>query len=220
MGDPIRVMLEHGKKKRVVACAFDWPGWDRSAKKSDDVLAVLEAYRPRYAEVAALAGFGAEFDAADGFAVVEQLDGIGMTDYYGLSGRPATPETGPMTAAEAERKIALLEACWRTFDETAARVSHELRTGPRGGGWEKERASSVTSTAQRSSSSHRRSASKSRWRPGTTRMRCATTERPSSRRSGNTTSVASRPGPGRCSSSFDVARGTCSTMRGSWQTAT
>ncbi|HET6911685.1 MAG TPA: hypothetical protein VFH54_20355 [Mycobacteriales bacterium] len=139
MGDPIRVMLEHGKKKRVVACAFDWPGWDRSAKKSDDVLAVLEAYRPRYAEVAALAGFGAEFDAADGFAVVEQLDGIGMTDYYGLSGRPATPETGPMTAAEAERKIALLEACWRTFDETAARVSHELRTGPRGGGWEKER---------------------------------------------------------------------------------
>ncbi|MHB8245523.1 MAG: hypothetical protein ACYDGN_09245 [Acidimicrobiales bacterium] len=26
MADPVRVMLEQGKKKRVVACAFDWPG--------------------------------------------------------------------------------------------------------------------------------------------------------------------------------------------------
>jgi hypothetical protein len=25
MADPVRVMLEQGKKKRVVACAFDWP---------------------------------------------------------------------------------------------------------------------------------------------------------------------------------------------------
>ena len=30
MTDPVRVMLEQGKKKRVVACAFDWPGWDRA----------------------------------------------------------------------------------------------------------------------------------------------------------------------------------------------
>src|SRR6516164_8157819 len=29
MAEPIRVMIEQGKKKRVVACAFDWPGWDR-----------------------------------------------------------------------------------------------------------------------------------------------------------------------------------------------
>jgi hypothetical protein len=34
-------MLEQGKKKRVVACAFDWPGWDRSARIGADVLAVL-----------------------------------------------------------------------------------------------------------------------------------------------------------------------------------
>jgi hypothetical protein len=32
MANPVRVMLELGKKKRVVACAFDWPGWDRSAR--------------------------------------------------------------------------------------------------------------------------------------------------------------------------------------------
>jgi hypothetical protein len=132
-------MLEQGKKKRIVACAFDWPGWDRSARLGGDVLAVLDAYRPRYAKVADLAGFGAEFGAAGELDVVERLDGIGMTDYYGLSGRPAAPEKDPMTDAACERKIALLRASWSTFDNTAARVSAELRKGPRGGGWEKDR---------------------------------------------------------------------------------
>jgi hypothetical protein len=139
MADPVRVMLEHGKSKRVVACAFDWPGWDRSARIGHDVLAVLAVYRPRYAKVAERAGYGEEFVATGDFEVVEQVEGIGMTDYYGLSGRAASPETEPMTDAEAERKVALLQAAWSTFDDTAARVSPELRKGPRGGGWEKDR---------------------------------------------------------------------------------
>ena len=63
MADPVRVMVEEGKK-RAVASAFDWPGWDRSAKIGIDVLPVLEAYRPRYAPVAALAGLGDAFAAA------------------------------------------------------------------------------------------------------------------------------------------------------------
>jgi len=138
MADPVRVMLEQGKKKRVVACAFDWPGWDRSARTGHDVLAVLAAYRPRYARVADLAGYGAEFSATGELEIVERLDGIGMTDYYGLSGRPAGPERDPMTDAECERKIALLQASWRTFDDFAARVSPELRKGPRGGGRERD----------------------------------------------------------------------------------
>ena len=131
-------MIEQGKKKRVVACAFDWPGWDRSARIGKDVLEVLAAYRPRYAKVAELAGFGVDFAATGEFEVVERLDGIGMTDYYGLSGRSATPEYDPMTDAECERKIALLRAAWRTFDDFAARVSPELRKGPRGGGRERD----------------------------------------------------------------------------------
>ena len=138
MAGPVRVMLEQGTKKRVVACAFDWPGWDRSARIGQDVLAVLAAYRPRYAKVAELAGFGAEFAATGGFEVVERLDGIGMTDYYGVSGRPAAPEKDPMTDAECERKIALLRAAWSIFDDAAARVSPELRKGPGGGGREKD----------------------------------------------------------------------------------
>jgi hypothetical protein len=138
MVDPVRVMLEQGKKKRIVACAFDWPGWDRSARIGEDVLAVLAAYRPRYAKVAELAGVGAGFRATGEFEVVERLDGIGMTDFYGISGRAAGPENDAMTDGECDRKIALLRACWRTFDDTAARVSPELRKGPRGGGRERD----------------------------------------------------------------------------------
>src|SRR3954465_6692642 len=97
MGAAVRVMLEQGKKKRVVACAFDWPGWDRSARMGQDVLAVLEAYRPRYAKVAELAGYGPEFTSTGELEVVEKLPGIGMTDYYGVSGRAAAPEHDVMT---------------------------------------------------------------------------------------------------------------------------
>lgn len=139
MADPIRVMLEQGKKKRVVACAFDWPGWDRSARIGEDVLAVLAGYRSRYAKITERAGFGDAFGATGDFEVVERLEGIGMTDYYGVSGRAATPENDPMTEAECERKIALLRASWSIFDDITARVSTQLRKGPRGGGWDKDR---------------------------------------------------------------------------------
>jgi hypothetical protein len=131
-------MLEQGAKRRVVACAFDWPGWDRSARLGADVLAVLESYRPRYAAVAELAGYGSEFAKAGALSVVEEVDGIGMTDYYGVSGRAASAEVGPMSDADCDRKVALLEAAWRTFDDAADRVSRELRLGPRGGGRSRE----------------------------------------------------------------------------------
>jgi hypothetical protein len=138
MDTPIRVMVELGKKKRVVACAFDWPGWDRSAKTEEEALRVLAAYRPRYAKVAALAGLAEEFGATGGPVVVERLPGNGMTDYYGVSGRAAAPEQGQMSQAACERKIALLRASWMTLDVVASRVSTELRNGPRGGGRERD----------------------------------------------------------------------------------
>jgi hypothetical protein len=40
----------------------------------------------------------------------------------------------PMPEDEIERKITLLQAAWRYFDEVAGRVSPELARGPRGGG--------------------------------------------------------------------------------------
>jgi hypothetical protein len=71
MNDPIRVMLERGKKKRVVACAFDWPGWDRNTKLGGDAPTVLDTNRPRFAKVAALAGFGDEFERLGDLEVPE-----------------------------------------------------------------------------------------------------------------------------------------------------
>lgn len=134
----VRVMVEQGKKK-AVASAFDWPGWDRGAKSEDEALAVLAAYRPRYAKVAKLAGLGKEFDATGKLKIVEHVKGTGMTDFYTLSFHSATREYRPMSEAECERKLALLRASWTYFDDVASKVSSELRKGPRGGGRDRDR---------------------------------------------------------------------------------
>ena len=134
----VRVMVEQGKKK-AVAVALDWPGWNRSGKSEDDALGVLEAYRPRYSKVAALAGLGKEFRAAGKLAVVERRKGTGMTDFYGLSYGSAASEHKPMTSAACDRKLALLKASHAYFDDVASRVSAELRKGPRGGGRDRDR---------------------------------------------------------------------------------
>lgn len=139
MDGPTRVMIERGRKKPVaVASAFDWPGWDRSGKSEEEALEVLDAYRPRYAKIAKLAGLAAEFRKAGKLAVTERVQGVGMTDFYGLSYKSAGPEYEPMSKGACERKIALLQASWTYFDDVASRVSAELRKGPRGGGRDRD----------------------------------------------------------------------------------
>ena len=49
MSGTLRVILEVGKKRRVVAGAMDWPGLDRWGTSEDDAVAKLLAYVPRYA---------------------------------------------------------------------------------------------------------------------------------------------------------------------------
>ena len=44
-----------------------------------------------------------------------------------------------MSEAELERKITILRACWTFFDGVAARVSEEMRKGPRDGGRDRHR---------------------------------------------------------------------------------
>src|ERR1700688_1863198 len=110
-------MVERGRKKAVaVAVALDWPGWNRSGKTEAEALRVLAAYGPRYAKVAELAGLTGEFREAREMTVVERLEGTGMTDFYRLSARSAGLEHEPMSAADCERKIALLRASWTFFD--------------------------------------------------------------------------------------------------------
>jgi hypothetical protein len=142
---PIRTVLERGPKgKKAVAFAVDWPGWSRGAKTTDEALATLEAYRERYRPVAAGAGLGDEFDIGGSLDIIEDRVGPGSTDFWGISFAPSSLERGPMDPAELERKIAVLRSCWAFFDGVAARVSPEMRKGPRGGGRDRDRIISHT----------------------------------------------------------------------------
>ena len=137
---PVRTVIEHGPKdKRSVAFSLDWPGWNRGAKSADVALETLEFYRERYRPVAALAGMAKEFDAAGPLEIVEDRVGPGSVDFWGISFSPSSTEQGPLSAAELERGIKILRACWEFFDGVAARVSPEMRKGPRGGGRDRNR---------------------------------------------------------------------------------
>lgn len=122
-----------------MAFSIDWPGWSRGAKTAELALDTLEAYRDRYRPVAGLAGMSSEFAAAGPIEVVEDKVGTGSTDFWGISFSPSAAERGPMDEAGLERGILLLRACWAFFDGVAARVSPELRKGPRGGGRDRDR---------------------------------------------------------------------------------
>jgi hypothetical protein len=137
---PVRTVVERGpKNKRSVAFSIDWPGWSRGAKTAELALENLEAYRDRYRPIAALAKMSEEFDGAGRLKVVEDKVGTGSVDFWGISFSPSAREQGPMREAELEHAITLLQACWKYFDRVAARVSPEMRKGPRGGGRDRDR---------------------------------------------------------------------------------
>ena len=142
---PVRTVIEHGAKdKRSVAFSLDWPGWSRGAKTAQVALETLESYRERYRPIAGLAGMAREFDAAGPLEIVEDKVGTGSTDFWGISFSPSATEQGPMGDVEFERAITLLRASWAFFDDVAARVSAEMRKGPRGGGRDRDRIISHT----------------------------------------------------------------------------
>ncbi len=135
----VRTVIERGPKgKRAVAFSPDWPGWSRGAKTAELALETLEAYRRRYRPVASLAEMSEELDAAGPLEVVEEKVGTGSTDFWGISFSPSATERDPMGKAELERGIALLRASWAFFDAVGARVSPEMRKGPRGGGRDRD----------------------------------------------------------------------------------
>jgi hypothetical protein len=129
------VYLEVGSK-RVFAGALDWPGWIRSGKDEQLALAALAAAAERYAQVARAAGFTPP-RKTDEFDVVERVKGNATTD-FGAPGLPAKADSKPLTAKEAERQRALLEAGWKTLDKVVAGAPAELRKGPRGGGRDRD----------------------------------------------------------------------------------
>jgi hypothetical protein len=134
MTDKLRVILEMGKKRRVVAGAMDWPGLDRWGASEGDGLAKLNAYVPRYTGVAERAGLPDELAQQTEFAVVERVPGSSSTDFWGIAHVPSEIEREVLAGEELERRLELLQACWAYFDDIAQRTSAELRPAPRGGG--------------------------------------------------------------------------------------
>jgi predicted RNase H-like HicB family nuclease len=134
---PTPVYLEVGKK-RVFACALEWPGWCRSGKTEEQALEALAAYAERYAVVAREAGVPFPGAPGNAFHVVERLPGSATTD-FGAPGEVATSDRDPLTGEEAERQTALVRASWSVLDRVAAAAPAELRKGPRGGGRDRDR---------------------------------------------------------------------------------
>ncbi len=134
MTDQLRVVLELGKKRRVVAGAMDWPGLDRWGPSEDGAIDKLLSYLPRYAGVAERADLRSAFARARDVEVVERVPGSSSTDFWGIAHVPSQIERDVLSPAELERRLDLLRACWAYFDDVAARVSPELRPASRGGG--------------------------------------------------------------------------------------
>lgn len=129
-GSRIRVQLESTPKK-AFASAVDWPGWSRAGKTPEAAIETLLGYRDRYAAAIASAGVTPPPDASAD--VVETLEGDAGTT-FGVPSRVGAADRKALDAGEAERRAAIVEAAWATFDQTAADAPSELRKGPRGGG--------------------------------------------------------------------------------------
>jgi len=128
------VYVETGSK-RVFAGAIEWPGWCRSAKTDDTAIEALLAYAPDTRRSWRGGGSGSSRRRAPArVRVRERLEGDATTDV----GAPAIAPRADRRSFEgrdAERQIAILDACWRAFDRAAAAAEgRELAKGPRGGG--------------------------------------------------------------------------------------
>jgi len=131
MGIPIRVLVETTPKK-VFVSALEWPGWSRGARDEAAAVELLLAVVPRYAEMAAAAGFELPVDGLE-IKVAERLAGDAGTA-YGVPAIVAQADRRPLDVVEAVRQAALVEAAWAALDRIAAAAPEGLRKGPRGGG--------------------------------------------------------------------------------------
>jgi hypothetical protein len=134
MTDQLRIILEIGKKRRVVAGAMDWPGLDRWGTSEDDATEKLLSYVPRYASVAERAGFARAFARASDVEVVERVPGSSSTDFWGIAHVPSEIEREVLSPTDLERRLDLLRASWAYFDDVADRAAAALSPGPRSAG--------------------------------------------------------------------------------------
>jgi hypothetical protein len=135
----IRVTIENGPKgKKVAAVAPDWPGLERGATTREAAIERLLSYVPRYAAVAKLAGMEQAFANITAAEVIEQYQGTGSTDFWGISFAFSSIDQQALSGDALERELSLMQACWAFFDEVSSRVSAEMQRGPRGGGRDRD----------------------------------------------------------------------------------
>ena len=135
MTSRLRVLVEQPTRgKRWVAVAADWPGLERGGKTEGEAVEKLARYLPRYRPVAKRVRLGSEFATQTDPHIIGRYRGVGSTDFWGISFAPSPLDRKPFDAPLFERNVRLLRAAWAEFDDTAARVSSELRPGVRGGG--------------------------------------------------------------------------------------
>jgi hypothetical protein len=130
----LRVVLEIGRKRRVVAAALDWPGLDRWGTSEDDAIERVLRYVPRYAAVAERAGLERAFPFSADVDIVERVPGSSSTDFWGIAHVPSETERAILPVADLDRRLELLRATWATFDAVSSRITGELRPGPRSAG--------------------------------------------------------------------------------------
>ncbi|MGH2557654.1 MAG: hypothetical protein ACRDJH_01210 [Thermomicrobiales bacterium] len=122
----------------MVAVAPDWPGLARGAKTEEAAIERLLSYLPRYAPVAKLAGMDAAFAALTSADVFEHYPGTGSTDFWGISFAFSAIDRQAVARGDLDRDLTLMRAGWAFFDDVRARVSAEMRKGPRGGGRDRD----------------------------------------------------------------------------------
>src|SRR3954468_8398886 len=131
-----KTYIERGSK-RVFACAYDWPGWCRTAKDEATALEMLAEYTDRYRVIVEEAGLRLPKTAST-FEVAARIKGDSTTD-FGAPHIPAPGDKDPLTPKQATRLAAIVEASWRVFDNVVAGAPASLRKGPRGGGRDRDK---------------------------------------------------------------------------------
>jgi len=134
----IRIYLEEGKR-RVFACAADWPGWCRSSKEESGAIEILLSYAPRYAYVAEASGvvFDSRDVGAHSVRILERVAGGATTD-FGAPEKAVSLDERAMSHDERARHVALMQGAWRVFDEVVDTAPPALTKGPRGGGRDRD----------------------------------------------------------------------------------
>lgn len=131
----MRTAIERGPKgKRFVAYAIDWPGLERNGKTVVEAFEKMDAYRQRYRVIAERAGYLAAYEKVPPAKIVQDYEGTGSTDFWGISFAHGPNDHEPLSDSDLEQQLSLLNACWDEFDDIGERVSPEMQRGPRGGG--------------------------------------------------------------------------------------